>query len=259
MPGELAGGDGGADARAADEHAALGVAGEDRLADLARLVRVVDADGVGVRPEVDDVVAESRELLEHTLPQLDAAVVERDRHPHTGATLPTWTTFSSGASSDSSSASTPCAARPRPSPATRPRGCPRADLMAVLARQVPALRLRRARPGDERPARLLEGPRVDAPLRDVPRRGRDLRRGADDVPPVRLDPRGAPDAAHPLGGRRHRLARPGPADRGRDGDRRQVPRPAARTASGCSAATARRPRARSGRRSSTRRTTSSTT
>ena len=51
---KLAGGDRGADAGAADEHAALGVAGADRLADLARLVGVVDADGVGVGAEVDD-------------------------------------------------------------------------------------------------------------------------------------------------------------------------------------------------------------
>ena len=45
------------------EDAALGVAGADRVADLLRLVRVVDALGVGVGAEVDDVVA--RERFEH--------------------------------------------------------------------------------------------------------------------------------------------------------------------------------------------------
>ena len=47
-----------------------------------------------------------------------------------------------------------------------------------------------------------------------------------DLPPVRLDLEGHPTPLHPVGGRRHGLARPGAADRGRDGDRRQVPRPA---------------------------------
>src|ERR1051325_1985125 len=42
--GELARGNRGSDARAADEHAALGLAGADRLAELACLVGVVDAD-----------------------------------------------------------------------------------------------------------------------------------------------------------------------------------------------------------------------
>ena len=55
---ELAGGDRGADARAADEDPALGVAALDRLAQLARLVRVVDPLGVRVGAEVDDPVAE---------------------------------------------------------------------------------------------------------------------------------------------------------------------------------------------------------
>jgi transketolase len=50
---------------------------------------------------------------------------------------------------------------------------------------------------DERPPDLLEGARVDAPLRDVPRRRRDLRRGDAHLPAVRLDARGSPDAADP--------------------------------------------------------------
>src|SRR6476646_6853946 len=107
--GELAGGHARTDARTANEDAALGVAGKKRLADLPGLVRIVDPYGIGVRPQVDDVVPERRELLEHALPQLDAAMVERDGHPHMGVTLPTWTTHSSGVSSVSSSASTPFA------------------------------------------------------------------------------------------------------------------------------------------------------
>src|SRR5579885_635130 len=78
--GELAGGDGRAHSRAADEDAARGLAALDRLADLARLVGIVDAHRVGVRAEVEDVVAGKR--LEHRLAQMDAAVVERDRDLH---------------------------------------------------------------------------------------------------------------------------------------------------------------------------------
>ncbi len=55
-PGKLAGGDRSADAGAADEDSALCVAAEDRLADLPRLVRIVDPHGVRVSPEIDDLV-----------------------------------------------------------------------------------------------------------------------------------------------------------------------------------------------------------
>ena len=78
----------------------------------------------------------------------------------------------------------------------------------------------------ERPADLLEGPRVDAVLRDPPRGRGDHRRGAAHVPQVRQHARGASDSAHPVGRRRDGLARPGPADRRRDGARREIPRPA---------------------------------
>jgi hypothetical protein len=61
--GKLAGGDRGADAGTADEHAAGGLFAEDRLPDLARLHRIVDANRVGVGAEVDDVVTERLELL----------------------------------------------------------------------------------------------------------------------------------------------------------------------------------------------------
>ena len=75
-PGHLAGGDRRADARAADEHAALGASLLNRLADLTRLVGVVDAHRVGVRAEVDHLVPVER--LEHRFAQVHAAMVERD-------------------------------------------------------------------------------------------------------------------------------------------------------------------------------------
>src|SRR6476646_1991651 len=99
---KLAGGDRGADAGTTDEHATVGLAADDRPAELARLYRVVHADRIGIGAEVDDVVTERRELLEHTFAESDASVVERDRHSHVRATLPRWTTPSSGASSGSS-------------------------------------------------------------------------------------------------------------------------------------------------------------
>src|SRR5919108_965733 len=58
------------------------------------------------------------------------------------------------------------------------------------AGEPPALRLRRARPADERPVDLLQGARLDAPLRDVQGRRRGQRRGAADVPNVRQHARG---------------------------------------------------------------------
>ena len=83
-PGQLAGGDRRADAGAADEHGALGLAALDRLADLARLVGVVDPDRVGVGAEVDHLVPDKR--LEHRVAQVHAAVVERDGDLHRTST-----------------------------------------------------------------------------------------------------------------------------------------------------------------------------
>ena len=68
MPRELAGRDRRADARAADEHAALGVAGADRVADLLRLVWVIDPHAVVVRAEVVDFMAQSHDLPDHGVP-----------------------------------------------------------------------------------------------------------------------------------------------------------------------------------------------
>src|SRR5436190_8488232 len=81
-PRELARGDRRANARAADEDAALGLAAENRLADLPRLVRVVDPDRVGVHAAVEDVVPELRERREHRVAQVEAAVVERGDDVH---------------------------------------------------------------------------------------------------------------------------------------------------------------------------------
>ena len=81
-PRQLARRDRGTDARAADEHATIGRSCQQRLAELARLVRVVDPDGIVCGAEVDRLVTELRELLQHALPQLHAAMIERDRHLH---------------------------------------------------------------------------------------------------------------------------------------------------------------------------------
>ncbi len=99
-----------------------------------------------------------------------------------------------------------------------------ADLMAVLVDGYLALRLLRAEEPRERPPRLLERPRVDAPLRDLPRRRRRLRRGHPRVPDARQHARGPSDTRHPVGRRRNGLARSGTSDRRRDGACREAPR-----------------------------------
>ena len=134
-----------------------------------------------------------------------------------------------------------------------------ADLLAVLVDGYLRYDFADAEEPRERPARLLEGPRVHAAVRDLPRRGCRLRRGVPRLPHVREHARGPPDPAHPVGRRRDRLARPGPADRRRHGARRRNSSTGCPTASGCSAVTARWPRAPCGRPSSTPRTSSSTT
>src|SRR5919109_1695955 len=62
---DLAGGDRRANARAADENTALGLAGPNRLTHLARLVRVVDLRLRCIRAEVDRLVAGPDDLLQH--------------------------------------------------------------------------------------------------------------------------------------------------------------------------------------------------
>ena len=56
----------------------------DRLAELARLVRIVDPDRVGVGAEVDDLVPDER--LEHRVAQVHAAMVESDGELHRTST-----------------------------------------------------------------------------------------------------------------------------------------------------------------------------
>src|SRR5919108_2531502 len=79
---QLAGRDRRADPRAADEHAALGLACPNRLADLPRLVGIVDLRLRSVGAQIDGLVARADDLLEHTLAELDAAMVEGARDTH---------------------------------------------------------------------------------------------------------------------------------------------------------------------------------
>src|SRR6266511_1122416 len=83
--GKLAGRDRGAHARPADEDAALGLAREDRVAELLGLVRVVDHRLGAVGTDVHHLVPVGGEVLEDTLAQLDAAVVEADYDLHEGS------------------------------------------------------------------------------------------------------------------------------------------------------------------------------
>ena len=78
--GQLAGRDRRARAGAAHEDPALGLAALDLLADLARLVGVVDANVGAVGAEIDHVVA--RESLLDRVAEVDAAVVEGDGDLH---------------------------------------------------------------------------------------------------------------------------------------------------------------------------------
>ena len=77
----LAGGDRGADTRAADKYTALGTAVLQRLAELACLVGIVDAHLVRVRAEIDHVVRGER--VENRVAQVHTAVVEGGRDFHT--------------------------------------------------------------------------------------------------------------------------------------------------------------------------------
>src|ERR671919_3075531 len=121
-PGQLARRDRGAHAGAADEHAALGLACEDRLADLPSLIRVVDSRLRGVRPEIDGLVPRLRDRVADALAELDPAVVEGNGDAHRMGTLPAWPTTSAGASWASSFASTPSERVPSPARAIpRPR------------------------------------------------------------------------------------------------------------------------------------------
>src|SRR4051794_23072530 len=71
-----------ADARAADEDAALGIAAEDRLAELPRLVGIVDPDRVRIGAEIDDVVPVLLQRVQDAAAQVHAPVVERSGNDH---------------------------------------------------------------------------------------------------------------------------------------------------------------------------------
>ena len=79
-PGKLAGGDRRSHAGAADEDPALGIASENGLADVTGLVRIVDPLGVRVGTQIDHRVP--FEHVEHGVTQMDAPMVECDRHLH---------------------------------------------------------------------------------------------------------------------------------------------------------------------------------
>src|SRR6266550_3552781 len=79
---QLGGSDRGAHAGAADEDPPLGFAVPDHLADLARLVRIVDPLGGRVGAEINRLVAQCLELTENTIAQGYAAVVKGDCNPH---------------------------------------------------------------------------------------------------------------------------------------------------------------------------------
>ena len=99
--------------------------------------------------------------------------------------------------------------------ATRPRRCRRPTSPRSSSPLTSATTSTSREPG-QRPARLLEGTRIAARLRPLPGRRRSPG-GVSDLPPVRLAARGTPDAGAAVGGRRHRLARPGAPDRRRHG------------------------------------------
>src|SRR5262245_34974224 len=88
-PGQLAGGDRRADARAADENAPFGISRADRRAQLLGLVGVVDPDARVVRAEVYYLVAERLDRGDHRAPQFRSPMIEGHCDTH-ASTLPLW-------------------------------------------------------------------------------------------------------------------------------------------------------------------------
>ena len=230
-------------------------AGLNRLAELARLVRIVDTRLGLEHAEVDGLVAGRFDLLQHAAAQLDAAMVEGDGYPHRGVTLPAWKARNSGASSASSCASTRSARPPSTKSGHPTSSMSAADLMAVLLAK--HLRYDFDDPDDPRNDHLVFSKGHASPLRllDVQGGGRDHRRASCS--------RSASSAAASRGTRRRSC--PGwtwPPARSAKGFRsasasrsRASAWTSSRTGSGCCAATARWPRARCGRPSSTPGTT----
>ena len=163
-PAQLVRGHRGADARAAHENPALGAPDLDHVPELAGLVRVVDARRRGIGAEVEHLVSELAELGEQPLAELRPSVVERHGHLHGAKVTPPrshriafpdhldgkallmtttdaerWRELGQQLRVDSVRAS---AAASSGHPTSSMSA---ADLMAVLADRLPALRLRRAR------------------------------------------------------------------------------------------------------------------
>ena len=219
-PGELARRDRGADARAADEDAALRLAAADRLAELPRLVGVVDPGLVGSVPRSTGSCPSRCSSSRNALAELDAPVVERHRDLHR-STDPRFTVShegevepndsNSGASSASSCGSTPSARARRRAP-----GHPTSHVRR-RPRWPSSSPSTSATTSTSRRARTTTGsifskghasPLVYAMFRAA---------GAISEEELltyrqfgsRLE--GHPTPRHPLGRRRHRLARPGAA------------------------------------------------
>src|SRR5262245_10025795 len=255
---DLAGGDRSADAGPADEDSKLGVTVSDRGADLAGLVRIVDVRLRRIGPEVDRLVPGAHDLLEHALSQLHAAMVEGDRDPHRAVTLPAWKGRNCGVSSVSSCASTPFGRLRSRNPGIRLRRCPGPISWPCCSRSTC---------GTTSTTRTTRGTTISSSPRGTHRRSctRSSR------PRVRSRTRSClHSASSGAGSRGIRLPccrgwtwRPAPwargcrtasASRSRASGSTGFP-----TARGCCAATARWPRARCGRRSSTPGTSGSTT
>src|SRR5204862_7769230 len=81
-PIQLGDGDGSPDPRTADENPSLRVPDLEQLAELSRLVGVIDPHGVGVHAEIERLVPERVELGEPRGAQAHAAMVERDCSPN---------------------------------------------------------------------------------------------------------------------------------------------------------------------------------
>src|SRR5512132_170534 len=255
---EFAGSYRGAYARAADQNPALSIAASDRVGDLPRLVGIVDHRLGLVGSEVDRLVPGAHDLLEHALAQLHAAMVEGDRDPHRAVTLPAWKARNCGVSSVSSCASTPCVQLRSRSRGIRPRRCPGPTSWRSCSRSTSAT---------TSTTRTTHATTTSSSPRGTRRRSctRSTR------PPARSRTRSCSRSASSGAGSRDtrfpccrgstwRRALWAKGSRTAWGSRsRASGSTSSRTGSGCSAATARWPRARCGRRSSTPGTRSSTT
>src|SRR6188508_535547 len=257
-PCELAGRDRSADPRPADEDAAVGASLLDRLAELASLVRVVDARLGVERAEVDGLVAAGLDLLQHALAQLHATMVERDRNPHRAVTLPGWKARNSGVSSASSCAWIRCGPLQERSRAIRRPPCRPPISCRCCSRSTSATTSTTRTTRGTTTSSSRRGTRRRSCTRCTRLRARSATRtcsrfGASGASSRAIRRRSSPGSTWP----------PALWDRACHtawASRSQASAwTRSRTGSGCCAVTARWPRARCGRRSSTPGTRSSTT